>query len=164
MSAFKVNLGQHAEFTAILHYRRESLDGIVVQNNPVNYVDPSGLAPGDSYPTPRDAGRQAIIDINPTSIKQGKEYGGVIYTKPNGSSSYTAPVPGGQAGVIIPFNTSPPATGWYHTHGANDPGYDNENFSSADLNISNSRNIPGYLGTPSGAIKEYTSGRESSWK
>lgn len=43
MSVFKVNLGQHTEFTAILHYRWEALDGVIVQNNPINFVDPLGL-------------------------------------------------------------------------------------------------------------------------
>ena len=42
-----------------------------VQNNSVNRIDPSGLAPGDFYPTIGDAGRQAVTDINPTSISEG---------------------------------------------------------------------------------------------
>ena len=99
-----------------------------VLNNAVNIIDIWGLDPGDSYPTPRDAATQAIKDINPISIKENREYGGTTYTKPDGSSSYTKPVPGGPAGVIIKFPESPPATGWYHTHGAYDPVYDNENF------------------------------------
>ena len=43
MSVFKANLGQHADLTAVLRYRPEVLDGVIVQNNPVNRVDPSGL-------------------------------------------------------------------------------------------------------------------------
>lgn len=43
MTVFKANLGQHTDFTAVLYYRPEVLDGIIVQNNPVNRVDPSGL-------------------------------------------------------------------------------------------------------------------------
>ena len=126
-----------------------------VGGNPVNYRDSSGLRPGDSYPTIRDAGRQSIIDILPTSIAAGREYGGVIYSKPDGSYSYTEPVRGGPDSVAIPFSTSPSAAGWYHTHGSYDPAYNNEGFSRGDKDISDGRNIPGYLGTPSGAIREY---------
>jgi hypothetical protein len=46
---------------------------------------------------------------------------------------------------------------WYHTHGAADPGYDNENFSGAtgDKGYSKANNAVGYVATPSGAIKKY---------
>ena len=42
MSAFKANLCQHTEFTAVLYYRPQVLDRILVSNNPVNFVDPTG--------------------------------------------------------------------------------------------------------------------------
>ena len=129
---------------------------LYVGGSPLSYIDSFGLAPGDSYRSVPEAGRQAVTDINPTSITSNREYGGVIYQKPDGSYTYTEPRIGSEAGVSIPFGTSPPASGWYHTHGGDDPAYDGEKFSSADKGISDRRDIPGYLGTPRERIKEYT--------
>ena len=45
----------------------------------------------------------------------------------------------------------------YHTHGAAETDYDNENFSGAtgDKRYSKANNATGYVATPSGAIKKY---------
>ncbi len=132
-----------------------------VGGNPVSFIDALGLKPGDCYPTRDIAGANAINDINYTSIKAGAEYAGRIKKNPNGTFSYTAPVKGtkdsSNPGPIGPNNA-----GDYHTHGANDPGYDNENFSNpgdiqgitADNVVSPGGNV-GYLGTPMGLIKKY---------
>lgn len=37
------------------------------QSDPVNWVDPSGLKPGDFFPSEKDAARQALKDINAQS-------------------------------------------------------------------------------------------------
>ena len=104
-----------------------------VGDSPTNWIDPSGLKPGDKYPNLRCAGWQAIGDINTTSRKRtaafpnGREYGGWIYKNPDGTYSYTAPVGGGPAGVSnYKFNPIPPGATVavdYHTHGAYDPKY-----------------------------------------
>ena len=126
-------------------------------NNPLRFTDPYGLKPGDKYPTQDAAGRDAINDINPTSIKEGKEYAGRIYKNPDGTYSYTAPNPGtkdsSNPGKHPDGTTN---AGSYHTHGANDLGYDNENFSDPDKNLSQGEGQPGYLGTPGGRTKKYT--------
>jgi RHS repeat-associated protein len=128
-------------------------------NNPHKWVDFLGLAPGDPYPSQDKAARDAISDVNPKSIQQRKEYGGMIYKNPDGSYSYTKPNEGTKDSVnpggpsASPKGTQP--TGYYHTHGENDPGYDNENFSTPDKNYAHRYKIDGYLGTPSGALKEY---------
>ncbi len=52
--------------------------------------------------------------------------------------------------------------GDYHTHGAYDPGYDNESFSPDDKDSNDAEGtagLPGYLGTPRGAIKVYVGSR-----
>jgi hypothetical protein len=46
--AFKLILAEHAEFIGVVHYSLNVHDGIVVQNNPVNFVDPSGLSARDA--------------------------------------------------------------------------------------------------------------------
>jgi uncharacterized protein RhaS with RHS repeats len=146
-------------------------------NNPTNLIDPSGLRPDSKYSNKRCAGWHAIWDINQTSKRQNREFGGWMYANPDRTYSYAAPVMGGPAGMrtgsfaSVPNGTS--IAGWYHTHAAydaalNSPGnpqpgaagynwhYDgNEVFSTADERISDSRDIPGYLGTPQGTTEEY---------
>lgn len=130
---------------------------VYVNNNPLSDVDPFGLKPGDRYRTVDAAGIAAVEDINPTSIKENREYAGVIYQNFDGSYSYTLPMPGtshtsnsGDAPILNKL------VGDYHTHAACDPDFDNENFSPSDTIKNSEKNVPGYLGTPSGAIKKYT--------
>ena len=132
-----------------------------VGGNPVNWVDPWGLAPGDPYSSQHGAAYDATNSINPLSIRNNSEYGGMIYQNPNGTYSYTPPNSGGNASVnpggpaACPSGTTPKA--YYHTYGAYDPRYDNENFSSADKNYANYYSIDGYVGTPTGDFKYYNS-------
>ena len=124
--------------------------------NPVNFIDPWGLKPGDLYPTVDLAGANAVNDINYKSIKEGREYGGRVYQNPDGTYSYTPPMPGTTDSTSC--GDVPPDTknaGDYHTHGAPDPGYDNENFSPPDKQGNNEEGVNGYLGTPQGVIKRY---------
>lgn len=51
------------------------------------------------------------------------------------------------------------ATADYHTHGAFDPRYDNENFSRGDLDGNAQMGINGYLATPGGSIQGNFNGR-----
>jgi len=128
-----------------------------VLNDPVNFVDPLGLAPLVPYPNLDIAGEQAVRDINPTSIKQGVEYAGRLCSYSDGSCFYTSPNKGGKDWSydgICPSGTSPQGT--YHTHGNYDRRYDNENFSVDDKTNLDKDNQPGYLGTPNGDIKKYT--------
>jgi RHS repeat-associated protein len=119
--------------------------------DPINYADPSGLAPGDPFPNEREAAGDAINFINPASISQNREYGGYIYKNANGSYVATTPIMGSPAGLSL---GRPPAgtTADYHTHGAFDPRYNNEHFSKQDLKGNAAMGINGYLGTPAGAI------------
>jgi len=64
--------------------------GVICNNNPVNFTDPFGLAPGDPYPSPKAAGIQAGKDFG--GVFQWLERAGLIYQKGN-DFSYTAPAP-----------------------------------------------------------------------
>jgi hypothetical protein len=114
-------------------------------------------AKAKTFPTAEAAAIAAMKEANPKSVKEGHEYGGWIRKNSDGTYSYDPPVRGTKDGL-----TNMPAKGaddvvWYHTHGAADPGYDNENFSGndGDKGYSKANNATGYLATPSGAIKKY---------
>jgi RHS repeat-associated protein len=130
-----------------------------VRGDPISNVDPLGLAPGDRYPSQYSAARQATDGVIVQSILQNQEYGGMIYRNSDGTYSYTQPRSGGTAAVdpggpnSCPANTT--ATAYYHTHGAYDPAYDNENFSPADIRYANHYHIDGYVGTPNSDFKYY---------
>src|ERR1700674_1496564 len=128
-----------------------------VEGNPISYVDPIGLWPGGRYSSADAAGIQAIKDINPQSIREGREYAGRVYQNKDSWYSYTEPNRGtkdrSDAGVCPSGTTN---VGDYHTHGADDPGFDNENFSRGDKRGNDREGVPGYLGVPSGDIKKYT--------
>jgi hypothetical protein len=136
-----------------------SANAVYVDGNPLHLSDPSGLAPGDPYPSQPAAARQAISDVIEKSITQNREYGGMVYRMPNGSYSYTNPQIGNDRSVnpggpeACPVGTYPSAS--YHTHGAYDPAFDDENFSISDKIYARKHGIDGYLGTPSSALKHY---------
>lgn len=127
---------------------------------------PSGslvFTPIGNFQTLDKAGIAAVKAINPQSIAKNLEYAGNIARTPSGDFGYLPPVPG------TPIASRPPSTqaqpleagttiaADYHTHAAFDPrmvtskGDGNEIFSDGDKHT----NIPGYLGTPKGAIKVY---------
>ena len=105
-----------------------------------------------------NAAFQVLNRINPVSVRESREYGGFIYRNPNGSYGSTEPKRGqfksiNLGDVTIPNGTRRTAS--YHTHGDNNPQYDNENFSPADIRADNAANIDGYLGTPGGSMKHH---------
>ncbi|MGB9105116.1 MAG: DUF4329 domain-containing protein [Terriglobales bacterium] len=109
------------------------------------------------FATAEEAAISAMKEANPKSVKQGREYGGWVKKNSDGTYSYDPPVQGTKDGLTNMPDKGPSDVVWYHTHGANDPGYDNENFSGAtgDKGYSKANNATGYLATPSGAIKQY---------
>lgn len=119
-------------------------------------VTPCPAAP-KKYATAEEAAIAAMQEANKKSVPEGREYGGWVYKNSDGTYSYDPPVQGTKDGMTnMPAK---PANGevWYHTHGANDPGYDNENFSDTpgDKGYSKQESATGYLATPSGVIKKY---------
>lgn len=123
-------------------------------NNPINYFDPDGQRPYvDKYNTPKEAAGQALQDINPTSIAQNREFGGMVYQNSDGTYSYNAPWRGGSDWVICnirPFFRKKVAD--YHTHGYDPPDSDiGEDFSPEDIG---GRRLH-FLGTPDSWIRQY---------
>jgi RHS repeat-associated protein len=135
--------------------RNSNLYGYVV-NNPINLTDRSGFDPSYVYYDVDSAGEAAIRYINPTSINENVEYAGSICVDSDGTYSYTPPQEGGKA-------QSRPSRcpedldedGDYHTHADDDPAYDNENFSDADIANAKAKGHHSVLGTPSGTIKSF---------
>lgn len=128
-----------------------NLYGYVMQD-PINLIDPSGLAPGDNFGSESAAGYDAINYINNASIFLNREFAGTIYRNAQGGYSYTNPLMGGAAGAN-PGSISANTTAIYHTHAGFDPRYDNENFSGTDTRFSTSRGLGSYLGTPFGSTQ-----------
>jgi len=124
----------------------------------------------NTFKTQHEAALHVSKNINQTSINENREYGGMIYQNQDGTFSYTEPKqgtidgvdPGGPASV--PEGTKPVA--YYHTHGGDDPQYDNENFSNiydpidkesyGDIPYADANKIDGYLATPKGKFKYYS--------
>ena len=106
------------------------------------------------YPTLNAAGKAAEKRTNPGSITEGREYAGWVTKNPDGTYSVGAANPGTRAGSD-PGPRPRNAAASYHTHGANDPGYDNEHFSPQDRDFARQNHVPGYLGTPGHTIQKY---------
>ncbi|QQO10708.1 RHS repeat-associated core domain-containing protein [Breznakiella homolactica] len=169
-------------------------------NNPVKYTDPTGMmsefdstyrysndknvkdAASVGYDTPREAAVAMIDAINPISIKENVEYGGVITKNPKDGKYYASiPVTEDSKEGVDPFRSQRgrkgDIVGDYHTHGdysiidadgnyqatgvrLTDPR--NDDFSEKDLKSSfrdamdskNPREYQSWLGTPRG-IQEY---------
>jgi len=123
-----------------------------------------------SFKTQHDAAEYVSREINPKSISENREYGGMIYQNEDGTYSYTGPIKGSVDGVnpggpsSVPKGKKPVA--YYHTQGGDDPAYDNENFSKiydpidkewyGDIPYADSNKIDEYLATPKGKFKYYS--------
>ena len=124
----------------------------------------------NTFKTQHEAAKHVSETVNPISIKENREYGGMIYQNKDGTYGYTAPIKGTLDGVdpggpsSVPEGTK--AVAYYHTHGGDTLGYDNENFSSVydpiskesygDIPYAEANKIDGYLATPKGAFKCYS--------
>jgi Domain of unknown function (DUF4329) len=128
-------------------------------NDPVNFVDPWGLAPGDHYGTQDAAAIDAIDSVMSISKAENREYGGwVYYNKGEKFYSYTAPMAGDERSMNVDaFNQPSPNNrdvAIYHTHPGE--GYSSGYFSTADYLVSGFRHVDIYLGTSSGLIKVWS--------
>ncbi|WP_139683388.1 DUF4329 domain-containing protein [thiotrophic endosymbiont of Bathymodiolus puteoserpentis (Logatchev)] len=110
------------------------------------------------FKTQHDAAFYALR-INSTSISENREHGGLIYRNSDGSYSFTGPTAGDKRSVD-PRNAPAPnganVTAYYHTHGAYNLKYNDEDFSTnGDIPYAKRNKMNGYLATPMGKIKYY---------
>lgn len=92
-----------------------------------------------------------LYSIKPTSVRLNRQFGGSIYKNGDVSYATTNPIKGDAHSVAFdPFLVIPPgtfATAIYHTHGAADPRYLNEQFSPQDVYSARYVRLDAYLGT-----------------
>ncbi|MFL0151932.1 DUF4329 domain-containing protein [Tenacibaculum maritimum] len=131
-----------------------------------SWVDPFGLKSKTygKYDSKDKAAKAVLKNANRRSIKKNKEFGGFIYKK-DGKYHATRPTEGSATGYMpksslhkVPKDAE--IVGDYHTHGAEMPGYDSNNFSPADKRIHSMApsGHTSYLGTPSEGFKQMTNG------
>ena len=133
------------------------------------------------YRTQNEAARAALACANPNSIRDNREYSGLIYRGADGQYYYTGPEQGSDQGAN-PWRDAPiPAgnteVGYYHTHGdystqdsatgaavrTSDPArddFDSDNFSGPDRRAAQTHGagVPGYggyLAGPGGTFRRY---------
>jgi len=160
------------------------LNGHAYAPNPVQWVDPLGLKSNKCtqpksgrFSSADAAAKAALLRYNDKSIRDNREYGGLIYKTPNGRYDFTRASKGDMDGVNpwefgegrIPKCAE--EAGYWHTHGSysdrngnpttkNKDAFNSDNFSQRDRDVGDmmgqgKAEYKGYVGTPSGAFKGY---------
>ena len=109
----------------------------------------------NKYTNPTEAVRRRGQYINPRSKQEHREYCGCVCKKKNPETckyEYFTTQVRGSLDKCDPRDAPCPSdsiwVAWWHSHGGNDPGYMNEDFSPNDIGFSDGYNIDGYLITP----------------
>jgi len=143
--------------------------------SPVTLCRKAGFATVDA------AAKAAMKKANPKSIKNNREYSGLIYKGSDGKYYYTGPAKGSDQGAD-PWSDAPAPSGstevaYYHTHGAyskKDPvtgaairtddstkdDFNSDNFSQPDKDAAATKatttpGYVGYVGTPGKKFKKH---------
>jgi RHS repeat-associated protein len=145
-------------------------------NNPIKFIEVFGLGPGDLFASKQDAAKDWGRTYNGASIMQKTEYASTLYTvTANGKASYTYTDPShtsAHGANPSPAPTGSNSEGFIHSHGNDDVGYDDNNFSGipgrngnpsgpntsstkGDLGYANKTNQTAYVTTPDGTLQEY---------
>ncbi len=138
--------------------------------SPTQVVDPLGLdtaqgqgddhathAAPESYATAEEAAVAAMQQNNASSVSQNLEMGSWIQQNDDGTYSARPATVGQPKGISNMAAPEANDVAWWHTHGADDPGYITEEFSGdeGDQGYSKATGKPGHLATPTGTIKRY---------
>jgi hypothetical protein len=151
--------------------------------DPLGWIDPVGLTEAKTFSSADKAALNILKTTNPKSIRNNKEYAGMICKKevPSEKCSKgsltcnktvffaTEPKKGTLAGASPSESPCPPDStpvGDYHTHGdysltdgiratAATDAYDSLHFSVTDILDNDASGLTGYLGTPNGTFLKY---------
>lgn len=137
------------------HGLLDSAQAVYANSNPMAYVDPPGLAPGDTFPS-RDGAAQDAGAYARGLPSQFLEHGGWIYPQ-GGGYTYNlgrgapAGMPRKKMAQLKDQCAATPTDAW-HTHP--DPGNPDpfaNNFSDDDREFARNSGVPVYLKTPMGS-------------
>jgi hypothetical protein len=141
-------------------------------DDPINFIDPTGFEPGRTYDSPLGAALAAFSDYNAQSVAIDREITGLIYAKPGGGFSYSPGRIQRQSGGTIKTSECPSNSrivGFFHTHGSDDPNFDNEAFSDDPDKIMAQQagkiygpEFRSYLATPHGFVGVYNPSSDST--
>jgi len=128
-------------------------------DSPLKFVDPTGEAPGDPFSSQDAAAQDFGRTYNDDSIRRDREYfTGIYKSQHNGRQSFTYEKPTvGNTHSVVPVyrRDSRQYTAAAHTHGADNQGYDDNNFSGADKNYAAGAGLDIYVATPNGSLQKY---------
>ena len=155
-----------------LGYENEELVSVSINeylfllNNSSLWVDYLGMHTSsyyNKYNNPTYAVRRRGRHINPRAKRMNREFCGcVCKICEKGKWKYFTTQTMGNLSNCQPSNAPCPSDSiWvasWHTHGGNDPRYDNENFSNDDKDYAKFYNIDLYLITPGDQFKQYIPG------
>jgi RHS repeat-associated protein len=145
-----------ARFTTVDPIRDGANWFAYVNNDPVNWVDPWGLAPGDIFPTPTDAAADFGLGWNGISILNQEEWGTTIYEN-GGGFTYVEPETQHHTNDVefpLPPGGEDYAVSAAHTHG-NHILDSNNFFSKHDMDLSITKGKESYISTPDGSLKVF---------